>query len=126
MALAAKPYLQHVSIRPKAVVDRECYPYNIPAVGEVGRLEFHPDVTFLVGENGAGKSTVLEGIALALGYAPEGGTKNYRLETVESVSPLHKSLRLGRSFKKPTAGYFLRAESFFNVATYADAVAGVA
>ena len=120
MALAAKPYLQQVSLRPDAVVDWDRYPYTIPAVRELERLSFHPDVTFLVGENGAGKSTVLEGLALALGYAPEGGTKNTRLETVASVSPLHRSLRLGRSFKKPTDGYFLRAESFFNVATYVD------
>lgn len=122
MALTAKPYLQQASLRSDAEIDFDVYPYNIPSVREMGCLQFHPDVTFFVGENGAGKSTVLEAIALALGYAPEGGTRNVQLNTVDSVSPLHQSLRLGRSFGKPRDGYFLRAESFFNVATYMDAV----
>lgn len=120
--LAAKPYLQSVRIRPDAEVDYDAYPYSIPAVRELGLLEFHPDVTFFVGENGSGKSTLLEGIALALGYSPEGGTRNFQLATTQSVSPLHEVLRLARSFRKPRDGYFLRAESFFNVATFMDEV----
>ena len=103
-------------------MDLDSYPYSIPAVREIGELKFHPDVTFFVGENGAGKSTVLEAIAVALGYAPEGGTRNVRLSTTDSVSPLHGNLRLAHSFRKPKDGYFLRAESFFNVATYMDEV----
>ncbi|MES2296392.1 MAG: AAA family ATPase [Pseudomonadota bacterium] len=120
MALAAKPYLQTVSLRPDAQFDADQYPYNIPAVGEIDRLAFHADVTFFVGENGAGKSTVLEAIALALGYGHEGGTKNVQHRTTESVSQLHANLRLAQGFRKPRDGYFLRAESFFNVATYMD------
>ena len=122
MTLAAKPYLQQVSIRPDVEIEFETYPYNIPSVRELGHLDFHPDVTFFVGENGSGKSTILEAIAVALGYGPEGGTKNVQVQTTESVSPLHQALRLSRSFQKPTDGYFLRAESFFNVATYMDEV----
>ena len=122
MALTAKPYLHQVSLRSDAELDFDAYPHNIPSVREMGCLEFHPDVTFFVGENGAGKSTVLEAIALALGYAPEGGTWNVQLKTVDSVSSLYQSLRLGRSFGKPRDGYFLRAESFFNVATYMDSI----
>lgn len=122
MALTTKPYLQQVSLRSDAAIDFDAYPYNIPSVREMGCLEFHPDVTFFVGENGAGKSTVLEAIAVALGYAPEGGTRNVQLTTVDSVSTLHQSLRLGRGIGKPRDGYFLRAESFFNVATYMDSV----
>ena len=61
--LAAKPYIQSVCIRPDAEVDFDSYPYNIPALREMGLLEFHADVTFFVGENGSGKSTLLEGIA---------------------------------------------------------------
>jgi predicted ATPase len=122
MTFAPKPYLQEVSIRPDAEIDFGIYPYNIPAVSEIGLLEFHPDVTFFVGENGSGKSTVLEGIALALGFSTEGGTKNFKVETTESVSSLHQVLRLARSYRKPKDGYFLRAESFFNVATYMDEV----
>lgn len=120
--LAAKPYLQSVCIRPDAEVDFDSYPYNIPAIREMGLLEFHADVTFLVGENGSGKSTLLEGIALALGYSPEGGTRNFSLASADSESPLHEVLRLARSFRQPKDGYFLRAESFFNVATYMDEV----
>lgn len=68
MALPVKPYLQHVSLHPEAGFDLDAYPYTIPAVRELDRIDFHPDVTFFVGENGAGKSTVLEAIALALGH----------------------------------------------------------
>jgi len=91
-------------------------------VRKLGCLEFHPDVTFFVGENGTGKSTIIEAIAVALGYCQEGGTKNVQVHTTESVSPLHQALRLARSFLTPKDGYFLRAESFFNVATYMDTV----
>ncbi|NRR28837.1 AAA family ATPase [Oxalobacteraceae bacterium] len=122
MAIAAKPYLQEVSIRPDMDLDYDLYPYNIAAVRELGHLTFHQDVTFFVGENGAGKSTVLEAIALALGYSPEGGTKNVQLSTTDSVSNLYQALRLAKSFRKPSDGYFLRAESFFNLATYMDDV----
>jgi len=122
MTFAARPYLQAVSIRPEIELDYEAYPHNIAAVRELGHLKFHRDVTFFVGENGAGKSTLLEAIALALGYSPEGGTKNVQLSTTNSVSDLHQVLRLARSFRKPTDGYFLRAESFFNLATYMDEV----
>ena len=120
--LAAKPYLQSVCIRPDADLDYDTYPFSIPAIRELGLLEFHADVTFLVGENGSGKSTLLEGIALALGYSPEGGTRNFRLATASSESSLHEVLRLARSYRAPRDGYFLRAESFFNVATYMDEV----
>jgi predicted ATPase len=122
MAISAKPYLQAVSIKPDASIDFETYPYNIGSIRDMGLVKFHADVTFFVGENGAGKSTLLEAIALCLGYGPEGGTKNVQLKTTESVSNLHESLRLAQGFKKPKDGYFLRAESFFNVATYMDEV----
>lgn len=79
-------------------------------------------MTFFVGENGSGKSTVLEALAVALGFGAEGGTKNVQFKTAESVSLLHDALRLARGIPKPKDGYFLRAESFFNVATYMDEV----
>ncbi|PRC93261.1 AAA family ATPase [Solimicrobium silvestre] len=121
--LSARPYLQEISIRPDADIDLNSYPFSIPAVQELNFLKFHPDVTFFVGENGSGKSTILEAIALAMGFGPEGGSKNVQLlYTTDSVSPLHASLKLRKSFRKPTDGYFLRAESFFNVATYMDAI----
>jgi predicted ATPase len=120
MSLVVKPYLQSITIKPDAQIDYELYPYNIASVRELDQIKFHPDVTFFVGENGAGKSTVLESIALALGHGSEGGTKNFNLATTESVSGLHEVLRLSQGFRKPKDAYFLRAESFFNVATYMD------
>jgi predicted ATPase len=123
MSLAVKPYLLRASIKPDAAPDFDAYPFDIPAVRDLEQIEFHPDVTFLVGENGAGKSTVLEAIAVALGHAAEGGTRNVQLRTTDSaVSPLHESLRLVRGVRKPKDSYFLRAESFYNVATYMDEV----
>lgn len=122
MPLSEKPYLQSVSIDPSCDEDTGIYPFNIPAVRDMGKLKFHPDVTFFVGENGAGKSTVLEALALALGFSPEGGTRNFQLSTTSSTSDLHRFIRLVRGFRRPKDGYFLRAESFFNVATYMDEV----
>jgi predicted ATPase len=122
MKMAVKPYLQTVSVRPDAVVEDAEYPHNIPAIRGLGTIAFHPDVTFLVGENGAGKSTLLEGIALALGFSREGGTRRFNVSTAQSESSLHDVLKLVRGFRQPSDGYFLRAESFYNVATYMDQV----
>jgi len=122
MSLNKKPYLQNVSFKCDAKIDWDVYPFNIPAIKELDKLDFHPDVTFLVGENGSGKSTILEAIALALGFGHEGGTKNVRVHTSNSESSLHDFLRLSKSFARPKDAYFLRAESFFNVASYMDEV----
>lgn len=122
MPRRTRPYLLHASFRPEVDPTVDAYPFNIPAVRELPQIEFHPNVTFFVGENGSGKSTVLEALALALGFGAEGGTKNVQIRTVASVSPLHECIRLARGVPKPRDGYFLRAESFFNVATYMDEV----
>ena len=71
----------------------------------------------LLGMNGTGKSTLLEGIAVAYGYNPEGGTKNYHFSTYHDVSELEEAIRLVKGYRKRNSGYFFRAESFFNVAT---------
>jgi predicted ATPase len=116
------PYLIRASLRPDAEINFDHYPFTIAAVRDVAQIDFHPNVTFFVGENGAGKSTVLEALAVALGFGAEGGTRNVQFKTADSVSPLHDALRLARGVPKPRDGYFLRAESFFNVATYMDEV----
>ena len=118
------PYLREVRIKPSAEGNDPPggHPFNIPAVRALDGLCFGPGVTFFIGENGAGKSTVLEGLAAALGHGPEGGTRNVRLSTNGAVSPLGERLRLVRGHRTPRDHYFLRAETFFNVATYMDEV----
>jgi predicted ATPase len=120
--MEAKPYLRSVSLKRDAISAFEEYPFSIPAVRELDTLEFHPDVTFLVGENGSGKSTLVEAIAISLGFGTEGGTKNVQFRTADDTSPLYQYLKLVRSFAKPKDFYFLRAESFYNVATYMEEV----
>jgi predicted ATPase len=85
-------------------------------------LPLQPEVTFFVGDNGSGKSTLVEAIAVAAGFNPEGGSRNFTFATRPSHSELHEHLRLSRSTRRASTGYFLRAESFFNVATELDAL----
>ena len=105
-------------------IGRDSYLREIEAVKNINHLIFHNPVTFFVGENGSGKSTVLEAIAIASGFNPEGGTKNYSFSTYDSHSELYAALRLSKGYRRVKGGYFLRAESFYNVATqeelYAD------
>jgi len=98
------------------------YPYNLDSVQSWERLALHENVTFLVGENGSGKSTLIEAIAIAAGFNPEGGSKNFNFSTEESHSPLSEHIRLSRAPKRNKDGYFLRAESYFNVATHINAL----
>lgn len=93
------------------------YLRKIDALKGLDYIEFRKPVTFFVGENGSGKSTLLEAIAVSWGFNPEGGTKNYRFSTYDSHSELCDAIRLSRSPRKAGWGYFLRAESFYNVAT---------
>lgn len=99
------------------VVPRDSYLRDISALKGFTRLVFESNVTFFAGENSTGKSTLLEGIAVAYGYNPEGGTKNYHFSTYQDVSELEEAIRLVKGYRKRNSGYFFRAESFFNVAT---------
>lgn len=101
-------------------VDDFSYVRTIPAIASIDELAFEKPITFFVGENGSGKSTFLEAIAIAYGFNPEGGTRNYSFSTYDSHSGLWNAIRLSRGFTKPKWGYFLRAESFYNVATKED------
>ena len=97
------------------------YPFSIPAVAALKtKLELSGGATFFVGENGSGKSTLVEAIAVAMRLNAEGGTKNLRFATRRSESELHGMLRVVKGVRRPTTGFFLRAESFYNVATQID------
>ncbi|MCD8379154.1 MAG: AAA family ATPase [Lachnospiraceae bacterium] len=102
------------------------YLRKIAALDGLDYLEFRSPITFFVGENGSGKSTLLEAIAVAFGFNPEGGTKNYSFSTYDSHSELCDAIRLARGTRRAGWGYFLRAESFYNVATQEEAYAGAA
>ena len=96
------------------------YLRSIKTIAGINSLAFHSPITFFVGENGTGKSTLLEAMAVAYGFNPEGGTVNYSFSTYDSHSELWDAVTLSKSFKKVHCGYFLRAESFYNVATKED------
>ena len=109
-------FVKSVTLEREAIPSYRTYPFSLPMVRNLESLELHPKVTFIVGENGSGKSTLLEAIAVGLGFNAEGGSKNFRFGTRASHSELHQFLRLSRGLR-PRDGFFLRAESFFNVAT---------
>jgi predicted ATPase len=115
-------YLRSVKLRREKVESFDEYPFCLPVVSQLEELELHPAVTFFVGENGSGKSTLLEAIAVAWGFNPEGGTKNFRFQTRASHSSLHEYLRLIKPPRRARDGFFLRAESMFNVASEIDAL----
>jgi predicted ATPase len=96
------------------------WPWTIPALAALEELPLDPGVTFLVGENGSGKSTLVEGFAAAAGFAPEGGSLGFGARTRDEAPPLADALTLVRGSRRPKTGFFLRAESFFNVATAID------
>lgn len=98
-------------------IEKDSYLRDIPAIASIDQLEFSQSITFFVGENGSGKSTLLEAIAIQYGFNPEGGTKNYSFSTFDSHSELYNALTLVKGANKAQWGYFLRAESFYNVAT---------
>jgi len=101
-------------------IDVGRYPFSIPALRSLTTLELHPQVTLLAGENGSGKSTLIEGIAVAAGFNPEGGSRNMDHVTRPSHSELHGRLHIVRDARPTRDGWFLRAESFYNVATYIE------
>jgi len=117
-------FLRAVVLPGERVPTEDGYPWDLPAVQGVrdAPLDLDHDVVFLVGENGSGKSTLMEGMAVALGLNPEGGSQHMTFATRESHSPLHDALRVTRGARRPRSRYFLRAESFYNVATLVDEI----
>jgi len=113
----ARNFLLRATLLRDKVPSFDEYPFNIPAIRDVAELEFEQPVTFFIGENGSGKSTLVEAIAAASGLNPEGGSRNFNFATRASHSSLKDYLRLSRSPRRARDSFFLRAESYFNVAT---------
>nr|WP_040760414.1 AAA family ATPase [Ruminiclostridium cellobioparum] len=99
---------------------QDSYVFELPSLKNVEQLSFNKKVTFFIGENGSGKSTLLEAIAINMGFNAEGGTMNFNFASQETHSALYKSMTLVKGVKRPKDGFFLRAESFYNVATEID------
>jgi len=113
----AEHYLVGVELLKDRVPAFESYPFSLPAIRYLNRLAMHPQVTFVIGENATGKSTLLGAVAVACGLNPEGGSKNFHFSTRESHSSLHDYLRLTWGPRRPRDSYFLRTESFYNLGT---------
>lgn len=121
MTMKSNLYISRVSLTKE--IPQGNYLRNLPVVKNLRKTEgirFSKNVTFLVGENGVGKSTLVEGIAVAMGFNPEGGTINFNFATKDSHSDLHNYLTVSRGYKRHRDGFFLRAESFYNVASNID------
>lgn len=110
-------YLRRISLKKEQIVSYTEYPFNLPVIHKFQEIVLHPNVTYIIGENGMGKSTLLEGIAIALGFNPEGGTLNFNFSNYDSHSELYKFLKIVKGVKRSKDSFFFRAETFYNVAT---------
>lgn len=115
-------FIKRITLERDKIEDNSIYPFNIEAVKNFSELIIDTPVTFFVGENGVGKSTFIEAIAIASGLNGEGGTQNFTFKTKETYSNLSEYIRIGK-FNKPTTKFFLRAESFYNVASEIEKIA---
>ena len=120
MSVVPTQFAGRVTLLRDKVDSFDRYPFSLPVVRTLDFIDLHPKVTFLVGENGSGKSTLLEAIAIALRFNPEGGSANFNFGTRDSHSELHEYLRIAKGYRRQRNGFFLRAESWFNVATQID------
>jgi predicted ATPase len=113
-------YISRIQLKKPDEEAEGSYVFTLPVVRNLGQLELSKKVTFFVGENGTGKSTLLEAVAVNYGFNPEGGTKNFNFSSKETHSPLHRYLTLAKGVTMPKDGFFLRAESFYNEASEVD------
>ena len=119
----SSPFLHRIQSLPEKM-DRTRYPFNIRAFSQGIDLPIRTKVTFFAGENGSGKSTLLEAVAECCGFNREGGNRDHHRETVAEPAPLASALRLSW-LPKVTKGFFMRAESFYNFATYIEQVSNL-
>lgn len=114
------PFLREIQLRRDEVADFGVHPFNIPAVRTLKTLTLSPGLTCFAGENGSGKSTLIEAIAILAGFNAEGGTKNFHHAYDRTESNLSKFLRPIRNPRREQGGFFLRAESMFNLFSEAN------
>jgi predicted ATPase len=110
-------FIRGIDLKRESIPAFNKYPFNLPVMNDLDSVAFHPNVTYIIGENGMGKSTLLEGIAIALGFNPEGGTLNFNFSSYDSHSDLDQYLRIIKGVERPKDSFFFRAETFYNVAT---------
>ena len=115
-------FIQYVILKDGTDIDTRKFPFSIPLIKQFKKLVFNKPVAFIIGENGSGKSTLLEAIAVSYGFNPEGGSKNFSFKTKETHSDFYRYIKIGKSYNKANDGYFLRAESFYNVASNIDEI----
>lgn len=113
-------FIREVALAREKVSDWNSYPFNLSVIRNFTELQLNKQVTFFVGENGSGKSTVLEAIACVVGFNAEGGTKNFRFSTANENRDLTPVLKITRGVRRPTDGFFYRADSFYNVINEID------
>lgn len=113
-------FIREIRLDFNGIESKDEYPYCIPAIKNLSKMELHPKVTYIEGENGMGKSTILEAIACSYGFNPEGGSKNFNFSTSDTHSELWKAIKIVKGVKIPEDGFFLRAESFYNLASNID------
>lgn len=109
-------FIGSIRLNRDEIANPDQYPFNIPIIKNFHELKFHKPVTFFIGENGTGKSTLIEAIAVAAGLNPEGGSQNFNFHTKDTHSQLSEHLILAK-YGRPHTKFFLRAESFYNVAS---------
>lgn len=117
------PVLYLTGIKLRKEIPEDDYVGHLSVVKNLAKMQelpFRRSVTFFVGENGIGKSTLIEAIAVAAGFNAEGGSRNFSFQTRSTHSDLWQYLTPVRSFRRPKDGFFLRAESFYNVSTNID------
>jgi predicted ATPase len=117
MLNAETQYIRSIDLKREQISSYHQFPLCLPVIRHFEELKFHPNVTYIIGENGMGKSTLLEGIAVALGFNAEGGTLNFNFSSYDSHSNLDEYLRLVKGVHRAKDAFFFRAESFYNVAT---------
>lgn len=117
MNLFSSQYVRGIRLKRELIPTFDQYPFSLPSLKTLDEVPFHPKVTFLIGENGMGKSTLLEAVAVALGFNAEGGSFNFNFSTFDSHSILGEYLKVIKGVDRPSDGFFLRAESFYNVAS---------